>query len=70
MSADEVTPNVMQLSRILDKTSAVMDAFARVAESAGVDLRPDSDGIERALTDFFTDRDARSSASAVLKESV
>ncbi len=70
MSANKSTPNVMQINRVLDKTSAVMDALAKVAESAGVDLRSDSDGIERALTDFFTDRDARESASAALKAGV
>lgn len=57
----------MQINGILDKASGVMAAFGKVAESAGLDLRPDSDGIETALIHFFTDRDSREPASALLK---
>jgi hypothetical protein len=62
-----VSPNMLQVNRVADKTSAVMDALTESAEGAGFDLGPDVDGIERALTDFFTDRDLRVSASAALK---
>lgn len=43
-----------------------MDAFTATAKAAGFDLGPDADDIELALVDFFTDRDTRGLASAVL----
>lgn len=64
---NHATPTVLQLNKVIDKVSAAMDALVETAEAAGIDLRPDSDGLERALSAFFTDRDARESASAVLK---
>lgn len=64
---NHATPTVLQLNKVIDKVSAAMDALVETAEAAGIDLRPDSDGLERALSEFFTDRDARESASAVLK---
>lgn len=60
--------NVLQLNKTIDKTSAVMDEFTATAKAAGFDLGSDADGIELALVDFFTDRDSRDKASAVLKE--
>lgn len=61
------SPNVLQLNDTIDKVEAAMQALTETAEAAGIDLRPDVDGLERALSEFFTDRDARNEASAVLK---
>lgn len=58
--------NVLQLNNVIDKVTAAMDAIKESAEDAGIDLTPESDGLEQALADFFTDRDARGVASAVL----
>ncbi|PVA66177.1 hypothetical protein [Mycobacteroides abscessus] len=67
MTTTDTTPNVLHLNNVIDKVSAAMAAIAETADAAGIDLRPDSDGLESALSDFFTDRDGRESASAVLK---
>jgi len=64
MIITDKTPNVMQINKVIDKTTAAMTALAKTAESAGIDLRPERDGIERALTHFFTNLDTRESASA------
>lgn len=61
------TPNLMQLNDTIDKVDATMAALEQTADAAGIDLRPDVDGLERALSDFFTNRDGRDAASAVLK---
>lgn len=67
MTTIDTTPNVLHLNNVIDKVSAAMVAITETAEAAGIDLSPDSDGLERALSDFFTDRDNREPASAVLK---
>ncbi|WP_078345151.1 hypothetical protein [Mycobacteroides chelonae] len=67
MTITDTTPNVLDLNNVIDKVSAAMDAITETAEAAGIDLRPDSDGLERALSEFFTDRDTRDEASAALK---
>ncbi|MFV8236355.1 hypothetical protein D2E98_25790 [Mycobacteroides abscessus] len=67
MTITDTTPNVLHLNNVIDKVSAAMDAITEAAEAAGIDLRPDSDGLERALSEFFTDRDTRDEASASLK---
>lgn len=63
------TPNVLQLNKVIDKVTAAMDALKETAATAGIDLRPDSDGLERALSDFFTDRDNRDESSAAIRAS-
>lgn len=61
------TPNIMALNESIDKASAVMDALTETAEDKGVYVDDgDLDQLERALSEFFTDRDAREPASAVL----
>lgn len=65
----DATPNVLQLNKVVDKTSAVMDEFDETAKAAGFDLGPDADGIELALVDFFTDRDSREESSAAIRAS-
>lgn len=62
--------NIMQLNTTLNKAGAAMDALTKEADSSGIDLRHDADGIESALIDFFTDRDAREPASAVLRAGI
>lgn len=62
--------NVLQLNKTIDKAGSVMDVFTATAWAAGFDLGPDADGIELALVDFFTDRDAREQASAALKAGI
>lgn len=59
--------NVLQLNKTIDRACSVMDAFTETAKASGFDLGPDADGIELALVDFFTDRERRDDASAVLK---
>lgn len=59
--------NVLQLNKTIDRAGSVMDAFTETAKASGFDLGPDADGIELALVDFFTDRERRDDASAVLK---
>ncbi|SKO29561.1 hypothetical protein [Mycobacteroides abscessus] len=59
--------NVLQLNKSIDKAGSVMDMFAETADAAGFDLGADADGVELALVDFFTDRDAREQASAALR---
>lgn len=67
MTAFGATPNVLQLNKVIDQVTAAMDALKETASAAGIDLRPDSDGLERALSDFFTDRDSRDESSAAIK---
>ncbi|MDM3950334.1 hypothetical protein [Mycobacteroides abscessus] len=66
----DTTPNVMQLNKVIDKVSDAMAAITATAAAAEFDLGPDIDALERGLSEFFTDRDARVCASAVLKDSV
>ncbi len=70
MTALDRTPNVLHLNNVINKVTAAMDALKETAEAAGIDLRPDSDGLESALSDFFTDRDSRDGASAALMAGV
>ncbi|ORA64135.1 hypothetical protein [Mycobacteroides franklinii] len=63
----DATPNVLQLNKVVDKTSAVMDELAATAEADGFDLGPDTDGIEVALIKFFTDPESRDESSAVIR---
>lgn len=67
MTATDETPNVLQLNKVIDKTSAAMDAFTATADTAGFDLGPDAEDIELALIRFFSDRDNRDEHSDTLK---
>ncbi|MDM2382286.1 Uncharacterised protein [Mycobacteroides abscessus subsp. abscessus] len=68
MTATDETPNVLQLNKVIDKTSAVMDALSETAEDTGVYVSDvDLGHLERALSEFFTDRDSRDESSAVIK---
>lgn len=67
MSNTSETSNVMQLNTVIDRVSTTMDALNETAEDTGVYVdAADLDHLERALSEFFTDRDAREPASAVL----
>ncbi len=67
-AAIDSTPNVMSLNKVIDKVESLMQEIKATAESAGIDLRPDIEPLERALSDFFTNRDeVRDAASDVLK---
>lgn len=61
--------NVLQLNKSIDKASIAMDELTATAKAAGFDLRPDADGIEVALVEFFTDRDSREESSAAIRAS-
>lgn len=58
--------NVLQLNRSIEKASTVMDAFTETAAAQGIDVADDLRRLERALAEFFTDRERRDAASAEL----
>ncbi|WP_078316034.1 hypothetical protein [Mycobacterium sp. D16Q16] len=62
------SPNVLQLNKAVDKVTAVMDALTETAEDTGVYVSDfELDHLERALSEFFTDRDNRDEHSDALK---
>lgn len=65
----DTTPNVLDLNKVIDKVSAAIGALAETAEAAGVDLSDDMPHLERALDQFFNDRDTRAESSAAIRAS-